>query len=204
MAIVTADGTASSNGQTFQATTKIKAEKLKPAAAGTPTKNPLRINTTFTEDLKQHSGQLTQSDILIGSVKASQPHRDLDRRREVTSSKNRSLGDRRTGFRPHRSPACCRHRTTLQDNPRGGTASTQLAIYYRRNFGRPAVPVGRRRHRHRGNQSRTERFESRKRWCGPDRGQNLAGSLRRQEIKKADAEKSAPARETRITPTARL
>jgi AsmA protein len=69
--VVSADGTVNSNGQILDVTAKVKAEKLKLAPRGTPTRNPLLIEAAFTENLKQHSGQLTRGEIAIGGVKAS-------------------------------------------------------------------------------------------------------------------------------------
>lgn len=69
--IVSADGTASSNGQMLSVTATVKAEKLKLAAGGAPARNPLVFDAALTEDLKQHSGQLSRGDISIGTVKAS-------------------------------------------------------------------------------------------------------------------------------------
>ncbi len=68
--IVSADGTVTSNGQTLSVTTTVKAEKLKLATGGAPARNPLVFDAAFTEDLKQHSGQLSRGDISIGPVKA--------------------------------------------------------------------------------------------------------------------------------------
>jgi AsmA protein len=69
--VVSVDGAANSNGHTFELTGKIQAEKLKLAPRGTATRNPLTFDVALTEDLKQHSGQLSRGDAAIGSVKAS-------------------------------------------------------------------------------------------------------------------------------------
>jgi AsmA protein len=69
--IVSLDGTANSNGHTFEMTGKIKAEKLKLAPGGTAARSPLLLDLALTEDLKQRAGQLSRGDIAIGSVKAS-------------------------------------------------------------------------------------------------------------------------------------
>jgi AsmA protein len=69
--VLSVDGTANSNGHTFDLTGKIKAEKLKLAPRGTAARNPLLFDVALTEDLKQHSGQMSRGDAAIGSVKAS-------------------------------------------------------------------------------------------------------------------------------------
>jgi AsmA protein len=56
--VVSADGTAGSNGQTLQVKARGTAEKLK-------------FDAALTEDFKQHTGQMSQGDIAFGAVKAS-------------------------------------------------------------------------------------------------------------------------------------
>ncbi len=68
--VVSADGAVSSDGRALQGTATIKAEKLKLAAGGSPAPSPLTFDAAFTEDLQQHSGQLTRGNIAIGDVKA--------------------------------------------------------------------------------------------------------------------------------------
>jgi AsmA protein len=69
--IISVDGTAKSNGRTFELTGTIKAEKLVLAPHGTAARNPLQFDVAVAEDLKQHSGQLSRGGATIGSVKAS-------------------------------------------------------------------------------------------------------------------------------------
>jgi len=69
--VLSVDGAANSNGHTFEMTGKIKAEKLKLAPRATAARNPLLFDVALTEDLKQHSGQMSRGDAAIGSVKAS-------------------------------------------------------------------------------------------------------------------------------------
>ncbi|HWE52439.1 MAG TPA: AsmA family protein [Bryobacteraceae bacterium] len=68
--IVSLEGNIDSNGQTLQAAAKVTADKMRFAAGGRPAGSPLQVDTAFTEDLKQHTGQLTRGDISIGGVKA--------------------------------------------------------------------------------------------------------------------------------------
>jgi len=69
--VVSVDGTASSNGHTFEMAGKIKAEKLKLAPKGSAARNPLLFDVAVTEDLKRRAGQMSRGDIAVGGVKAS-------------------------------------------------------------------------------------------------------------------------------------
>jgi AsmA protein len=68
--VVSVDGTAKSNGRTFDLTGTIKAEKLALAPHGTAMRNPVQFDFVLAEDLKQRSGQLSRGDATIGNVKA--------------------------------------------------------------------------------------------------------------------------------------
>jgi AsmA protein len=69
--VVSVDGATSSNEHGFEVTGKLKAEKLKLARGGTATRNPLLFDVALTGDPKQHSGQMSRGDVVIGGVKAS-------------------------------------------------------------------------------------------------------------------------------------
>jgi AsmA protein len=64
------DGTARSNGHTFEVTGNVKAENLKLTPGGTAARDPLVFDVSLSEDLKQHSGQMSRGDVAIGGVKA--------------------------------------------------------------------------------------------------------------------------------------
>jgi AsmA protein len=69
--VVSVDGAASSNGNGFEVTGKLKAENLKLAPGGTGARNPLLFDVALTGNLKQHSGQVSRGDVAIGGVKAN-------------------------------------------------------------------------------------------------------------------------------------
>jgi AsmA protein len=69
--VLSLDGTANSDGHSLAVTGKLKAEKLKLAPGATAARYPLLFDLALTEDLKDHSGQVTRGDIAIGGVKAS-------------------------------------------------------------------------------------------------------------------------------------
>jgi AsmA protein len=69
--VVSVDGSVSSNGNTLEATGKLKAEKLTLTKGAPAARDPLLFDFSLAEDLKQHSGQMTRGDIAIGGVKAS-------------------------------------------------------------------------------------------------------------------------------------
>jgi AsmA protein len=69
--LLSADANATSNGRTFHMTGKITGESLKLARGAIPTRKPLFFDVDMTEDLAQHTGQMTQGNVAIGGVKAA-------------------------------------------------------------------------------------------------------------------------------------
>jgi AsmA protein len=68
--VVSADGTLNSDGHTLGLAAKLTAEKLKLVSGGSAVRNPLLLDVALTEDLNQHSGQMTRGDVAIDAVKA--------------------------------------------------------------------------------------------------------------------------------------
>lgn len=69
--VASLDGSASSNGSILTVTGRLTADKLKLAKGASAAHDPLLVDFALTDDLRQHSGQMTKGDIAIGGVKAS-------------------------------------------------------------------------------------------------------------------------------------
>lgn len=69
--VATLDGTLSSNGQTLDFSGKLTADKVKLAPGATAARNPLSFDFALAENLRNHSGRLSQGNIAIGTVKGS-------------------------------------------------------------------------------------------------------------------------------------
>jgi AsmA protein len=68
---VALDAMASFNGHALDMTGNLKAEKLKLAPKAAVVSDPLLLAFALTDDLAQHTGQISKGDIVIGGVKAS-------------------------------------------------------------------------------------------------------------------------------------
>jgi AsmA protein len=68
--LISFDGSGQSDGRTMHANGKVKAEKLKLAAKGTPATRPVEFDFAVEHDLRKHSGTLRQGDIHIGTAPA--------------------------------------------------------------------------------------------------------------------------------------
>lgn len=68
--LVSFDATASSDGRMLQTTGKLKAEKLKLAAKGTPATRPVEFDFAAQHDLQNHKGMLERGDVHIGGAVA--------------------------------------------------------------------------------------------------------------------------------------
>src|SRR5262249_20624362 len=65
------DGTGRSNGQVAHINGKLKADKLKLAKGGTPSKKPVQFEFALDHNLRSRSGRLVKGDIRIGAAPAS-------------------------------------------------------------------------------------------------------------------------------------
>jgi len=68
--VVDFEGTVNADGGQMKAAGTLKAEKLKLAANGAPSKRPIAIKLALNHDLKTDAGTLTQGDIAIGKAVA--------------------------------------------------------------------------------------------------------------------------------------
>lgn len=68
--LISLDGSGQSDGRNMHVTAKLKAEKLKLAARGTPATRPLGLDIAVDHNLARHSGTLRQGDIHIGAAPA--------------------------------------------------------------------------------------------------------------------------------------
>ena len=68
--LVSLDGSGQSDGRIMQLNAKLKAERVKLAAKGTPATRPLELDLAVDHDLRKHSGTLRRADVHIGSAVA--------------------------------------------------------------------------------------------------------------------------------------
>jgi AsmA protein len=68
--LISFDGSGQSDGRDMHLTGKLKAEKVKLSAKGTPAARPLELDFTVDHDLRTHAGIVHRGDIHIGSAPA--------------------------------------------------------------------------------------------------------------------------------------
>lgn len=68
--LISLDGSGQSDGRTLRVKAKLKAEKLKLSAKGSPATVPLQLDVATERNIRQHTGIIRQGDIHIGGASA--------------------------------------------------------------------------------------------------------------------------------------
>ncbi len=69
--VIALEGSATSNGRTIAITGHLKAEKLRLTAAGAATRDPLLMDVALSDDLRDHSLQISRGELAFAGAKAS-------------------------------------------------------------------------------------------------------------------------------------